>query len=674
MSERKYALLLLSLLVITVTILGCTPTPKESKNKPDRAFAPMSLSRLGMKFDMTPDMEPRGNNVSLTNGAEAVSLAPIKALSDIQNQLWVQIQSKSMKSETLVEAFLEAHQKDYMMSSDLSDSEMAEVADAQTMRAKIESLANSADLSQDNQNKLKANVEDKLEAEVGEIQYNREHASLYSLFHQNRMQCFSGTSFFEAVRQLRSDKQKKRDGSVVIFTDGHVLPGYIRRIGSSSEFELFGIETTVRGEGLVKFGPTHELESVRVVEANFFMAIEIFEDKILNPRQVLRNALVLTGSRYGIPVENIEKALTTPAVSYSGEGGEADIAGSLSENLEDRINQSLLAFGTSQDVPYGDLERQRMDEVEVPTNGGAGGKQLAIRYAHKGSVASGPVIVDPLGLGIEIQRPEDEFAEKPAMSPQLQALLREFELHATQSAGSAETSDEEDNRPVKLAQISLSRKIYDQLAEIRSVIRSKRGDDLQLFVADGHLFVLQTNSKYEGDGQGVERVFRVQEGQSPKDAQISNETFEAWVQSSLVTCFGRVQIPNSPHHPDHEPTGYKYNVSAINFEDIAILEMGSEKGFFACYGQSSSVYNAEPPFDLFEEPSVSDIAQIMGPGFVIEAREYVAEEANDLGWFPMEPVEKSVVAGNTEVVGDQQDEAKPHTHDGVLHDDHHHPQ
>jgi hypothetical protein len=47
MTERKYALLLLSLFVLTVSLIGCTPTLEKSENK-KKPVRPSRLAELNM--------------------------------------------------------------------------------------------------------------------------------------------------------------------------------------------------------------------------------------------------------------------------------------------------------------------------------------------------------------------------------------------------------------------------------------------------------------------------------------------------------------------------------------------------------------------------------------------------------------------------------------------------
>jgi hypothetical protein len=426
---------------------------------------------------------------------------------------------------------------------------------------------------------------------------------------------FSGTSFFEVVRQLRHPDLKKEDGAVVIFTDGHVMPGFIRRHGFSDQFDLFGIETTVRGQGLVLFGNTQQLENVRVIEAVFFMAIEIFEDKLLNPKEVLQNALSYTASRYAIPYKIMEQTLATPAVSYSSDESESSVAGKLSTNLEDRVNQSLFAFGTSQDVPFGDLNRERKDEVPMPTPT-AGGKNLAKGYAHDFG-RDGEVLVDPLGVGVEMVPPDGGPA--PEVTTQLQRQFSQMDFDPALPAPAPTAGLDESTAEV--LKIGFSPAVHDRLAELRSDLSEVSNNDLGLFITDGHLFVLHLPSQRGGDGSTPIGIFKIESEGVTAPVEMSSDRLETWVQSSNLVCFGTLPLPNSPLRPDTEQIGFWFDVNSTVFSTLAAVELNSRAGSFFCHDKTSNVHRAPVPMALFEEPSAADISRILGPNFVVQTVE-----------------------------------------------------
>ena len=122
------------------------------------------------------------------------------------------------------------------------------------------------------------------------------------------MNCHSGTVCFSlAARQALGPAAYERGNFVTIFTQGHVLGGYINGRG-----ELVGIESTASGPAIKRFGPIKELDKlnlpVRIADANLFAVYEIFKDH-LSPeanRQIAKTILRKTALKYGLPLEQTE--------------------------------------------------------------------------------------------------------------------------------------------------------------------------------------------------------------------------------------------------------------------------------------------------------------------------------------------------------------------------------
>lgn len=95
-------------------------------------------------------------------------------------------------------------------------------------------------------------MESAIRDEVGSLAYNRDMVSLMNYLNEGRMQCYSGTSLFEVLRQAQTPKSQSKDLFVVIFENGHVLPGYLEL--KSDGYHLVGIETTVDGSGRKQYG------------------------------------------------------------------------------------------------------------------------------------------------------------------------------------------------------------------------------------------------------------------------------------------------------------------------------------------------------------------------------------------------------------------------------------
>ena len=86
-----------------------------------------------------------------------------------------------------------------------------------------------------------------------------------------------------------------------LFTKGHVLPGILNDKGD----ELWGIESTAEGKGIVKFGPVSEISGdIRVVEIYPFLLIELLKSEISNFPD-LYAASQKSLNRYGFSIENL---------------------------------------------------------------------------------------------------------------------------------------------------------------------------------------------------------------------------------------------------------------------------------------------------------------------------------------------------------------------------------
>ncbi|MCB0394067.1 MAG: hypothetical protein KDD25_05880, partial [Bdellovibrionales bacterium] len=168
-------------------------------------------------------------------------------------------------------------------------------------------------------------------------------------------------------RSKRPAKIYDQMNRVMIFQAGHILPGYMERIGKT--FRLYGIETTVKGKGIVDFGPVENLSvPIRVVKANDFIAQEIFKSYLsLDEANMLaENMLESAANEYGIPLKNLEEIIR----SKSGEIAESTQLGKTNTRIDnsdsstiDAPNSSVFSFGTAE-VPDGDIEMQTVDQFQ----------------------------------------------------------------------------------------------------------------------------------------------------------------------------------------------------------------------------------------------------------------------------------------------------------------------
>ncbi|NQZ00901.1 MAG: hypothetical protein HRT45_09560, partial [Bdellovibrionales bacterium] len=334
---------------------------------------------------------------------------------------------------------------------------------------------------------------------------------------------------------------------------------------------------------------------------------------------------VYTAARYGIPYKVIEQTLATPAVAFGSDEPEDVVAGKLGENLQDRVNQSLLAFGTSADVPYGDMPRQRRDEVEVPSPTG-GGKALAKAMA---AAAEGEdsALTDPLGLGVRITD------EPVAISPEAQTEIKDLGLFLgfdpTVEASSYPNTDLS-NHPAEKVRVTFASDIRSEIVAVTSQYDLKRADDWAVYTADGHLFLLLMKPGFGGDGNALEKVFRVKAGETSTGTELSKERFETWVNASGRVCFGRIPVPTSAQHPDQMAVSTEFNVRAVAADDIGLLELYSRDGSFGCFGKESSMVPNYRPIDVFDNSSARDISTLLGPGFEVSALEVAPPEETSI--------------------------------------------
>lgn len=272
------------------------------------------------------------------------------------------INANKPADSALVDAFLELH---------LNNSTNPTDTQVEDLRTQLKALVGGNQTLLKDLYGVKNTLETSLTNKIGSLSYNRDHVSLYDYFKEGRMQCYSGTSLFEAVRQLNAPLSPGKNNFVVIFEDGHVLPGFMEK--SNEGYHLVGLETTVNGAGKKSYGPASELTGVRVVSANFFMATEIFETQLSNRQHVLKKALELTAQKYGIDLTKSEQSIDaitkfyTYDVASDGSAAAADEA-KVQATLADNLNSSIFAFGAP-NTPAGDQPRATAEEIQTSFRG-----------------------------------------------------------------------------------------------------------------------------------------------------------------------------------------------------------------------------------------------------------------------------------------------------------------
>ena len=190
----------------------------------------------------------------------------------------------------------------------------------------------------------------------GALVYNRTASSVSHIIMQNKMQCYSGTSLNMMVnRELEDGITYEGKNYVVIFQAGHILPGMM--IKANGQWVLIGIETTSTGVATHNFGLASELQygKTRVVEASYFMLIEMYKAYLLSPASTADTAIEKTAKKYGIDLTNYGP--TAKGTGGSSVGSVCDTSnspfGSLTGMEESvdyasaKINLSPFGFGCS---------------------------------------------------------------------------------------------------------------------------------------------------------------------------------------------------------------------------------------------------------------------------------------------------------------------------------------
>jgi hypothetical protein len=163
------------------------------------------------------------------------------------------------------------------------------------------------------------------------------------------------------------------DHTVVIFTRGHVLPGFIQ-FNKLGQMNLYGIETTADGRAVIDYGKTSSISGeIRVLDAQQFMMVELFKNEI-NDFQGLYGEMLKTMALYGFSTDEFK------ALELSASSGKTD----------DILNASLLGFGRS-NVAAGDIVRSTFDtqlntmfqKVETPIT--------TVAAAPEGAIEGSPI-------------------------------------------------------------------------------------------------------------------------------------------------------------------------------------------------------------------------------------------------------------------------------------------
>ena len=175
--------------------------------------------------------------------------------------------------------------------------------------------------------------------------YNSNAFHLSDPILKNRVQCYSGSLLFFVLTELAGFIDIPR---FAIFASGHILPGVL----SSNGEELYGIETTTKGRGIIKFGPVSEISAdIQLVEFYSFLLIELLKREISNFPDLYADSQIAL-RKYGFSIENLR-----PFDPDRSDRSKIEHPNS----YRDILNVSPFGFGTS-NIPPIDMERVEMDE------------------------------------------------------------------------------------------------------------------------------------------------------------------------------------------------------------------------------------------------------------------------------------------------------------------------
>jgi hypothetical protein len=155
--------------------------------------------------------------------------------------------------------------------------------------------------------------------------YNRSSQTLSALIKSGTWQGSSGTLIYHLVALRQLPRSILDQNLVQIFERGHVLPGFMR--WRNGEWQLYGLEMTVRGGGLKIYGPTASLGSrgfaLRIVAAPESLIAAAFANDSTNAEAVALKILNETATRYGFSLRELEGNLqATGATKLSAQPNE----------------------------------------------------------------------------------------------------------------------------------------------------------------------------------------------------------------------------------------------------------------------------------------------------------------------------------------------------------------
>lgn len=198
-----------------------------------------------------------------------------------------------------------------------------------------------------------------------EISYERNSISIADTAFQSNLQCYSGTVLNQVLmRKVQRAALFESSHWVVIQEPGHVLPGYVKQ--ENGKWFLYGIESTVSGEGRVSYGLTEKIHApIRVFDANEWAFIQIAKFFVTNSEEMAKVSLKRTAEKYGLPLDVLEKEVA----KVNTPQGNAVAANSDEIVAAQMLNASPLSFGKALHVPNGPVPRKSFTTKSVDRSG-----------------------------------------------------------------------------------------------------------------------------------------------------------------------------------------------------------------------------------------------------------------------------------------------------------------
>ncbi len=376
---KKQILSVFKTLSVGVFVLGfsaCTKTVDPVKPDSESEAAPTATQPVTTgEPESGPESGPANNSANNGSGSESGGQKPALAVfprsSEIRVDLLIKVADNTQLTPdecTLLDSINHKQSANFdLISTALIDLHSRARAAQQPVgsedgsRSQFEKLvqtqfhaANPYDLKI----KYEGVIESALSKSAGatkKIQYSATSTNVFDVL-SGTMQCYSGTILNTLVTRYQTSVEDfEKAENIVIVRPGHVLPGYAKK-NAKNEWEIFGIETTVSGEGKIAYGVASTLGlPMRIVGANDFAVFQIFERHLtgLERDQLMQKALQNAAERYGLDL-----ALMEVLVQLENEksAGQPDASG---------LNATTFGFGVA-NTPKGVVDRSTEPTEVVP--------------------------------------------------------------------------------------------------------------------------------------------------------------------------------------------------------------------------------------------------------------------------------------------------------------------